>query len=246
MKWSAEVKEVGQSLQLQCRARYPFTFLMRWFSVSATYTVSPFMNIPWGELNCASDKSPSRLPLSGPAITKKKRKEMKQVSVYQPDCSNISCINVGVESVRWNTSYPLHSTGLVQYWTPPVPCCVLYLQWPGSCFWDPLPLFQGMTGRKVVRSPWRAFFSQHGLWANPAVHNAWEHQRWTGRGVLDVLHPPARTAGFPGAPESPGWANRTLPTRAITERRCRSPLGEWSRISARHCKCSAKPSHWET
>lgn len=42
------------------------TLRIRWFSVSATYTASPLMATPWGELKEASEKSPSRLPLFGP------------------------------------------------------------------------------------------------------------------------------------------------------------------------------------
>lgn len=42
------------------------TFRIRWFSVSATYTRSPLMATPWGELKEASENVPSFLPLSGP------------------------------------------------------------------------------------------------------------------------------------------------------------------------------------
>lgn len=42
------------------------TFRIRWFSVSATYTRSPLMVTPWGELKEASENVPSFLPLSGP------------------------------------------------------------------------------------------------------------------------------------------------------------------------------------
>lgn len=44
------------------------TFRIRWFSVSATYTASPLMATPWGELKEAPDMSPSFLPLSGPEV----------------------------------------------------------------------------------------------------------------------------------------------------------------------------------
>lgn len=56
------------------------TFRIKWFSVSATYTVSPLTATPWGELKEASDTSPSFLPLSGP-VTKGKTQHWLKLSI---------------------------------------------------------------------------------------------------------------------------------------------------------------------